>query len=90
MAGAERGHRCQETLEEIEAYLDGELDPAIVALVQHHLSGCGPCSQKTEFRQHLKVLIQSKCAQREVPEGLWQRVQALLDAPAPGSPATGG
>ena len=89
MAGPDRGH-CRETLKEIELYLDGELHPDIVALVQHHLSGCNPCSEKTEFRQHLKVLIQSKCAQRDVPEGLWQKVQALMDAPAPGPPATDG
>ena len=89
MAGADRGH-CRETLREIELYLDGELDPAIESLVQHHLSGCNPCTEKTEFRQHLKDLIQSKCAERDLPDGLWQKVQALIDAPGPGPPAAGG
>jgi mycothiol system anti-sigma-R factor len=90
MAEADRGHRCRETLKEIELYLDGELEPAIESLVQRHLSGCDPCSQKTEFRQHLKDLIQSKCAERDVPQGLWQKVQTLMDAPATGPPATDG
>jgi mycothiol system anti-sigma-R factor len=88
MSGADRGSGCRHTLEQIERYLDGELDPDIESLVQHHLSGCNPCMQKTEFRQHVKELIQSKCAQRQVPDGLWEKVRTLMEAPAPGPPAT--
>jgi mycothiol system anti-sigma-R factor len=90
MGGTERGHRCRETLEEIERYLDGEADPALRSSIEHHLSGCNPCTQKTEFRQHLKELVQSKCSERGVPDGLWQKVRALIDTPPPAPPAPGG
>lgn len=44
--------------------------------------------QKTEFRQHVKELIQSRCAERQVPDGLWEKVRTLMDASGPGPPAT--
>jgi mycothiol system anti-sigma-R factor len=81
MAGADRGHRCRETLEEIERYLDGELDPAVASLVRRHLFGCSPCMEKTEFRQRLRELVQSKCSERDVPDDLWLKVRAVIDAP---------
>jgi mycothiol system anti-sigma-R factor len=89
MGGTERGHRCWETLEEIERYLDGELDPTLRSSVERHLSGCNPCTQKTEFRQHLKELVQSKCSERDAPDDLWQKVRALIDTPGPAPPAQG-
>jgi mycothiol system anti-sigma-R factor len=69
---------CRETLREIERFLDGELDDDLIVGIRLHLSGCDPCTQRTEFRRHLKVMISSKCAERAVPPELLERINGLL------------
>ena len=77
------GPECQETLRELERFLDGELEPGMRAMVDKHLSGCDPCTQRTEFRIHLKAMISSSCRRDEVPAELLARVQSLLQAEPP-------
>lgn len=82
---AECGPNCEETLKEIERFLDGELDPLVEGQVTYHLSDCNPCMQRTEFRRHVKDLVHDKCAERDLPPGLAERIEELLgadDAPA--------
>jgi len=76
------GPHCEETLKEIEAFLDGELDPALSQEITHHLSDCNPCMQRAEFRKHVKSLVHEKCAEREVPAELSERIHALLHSPS--------
>ncbi|MBI3648376.1 MAG: mycothiol system anti-sigma-R factor [Actinobacteria bacterium] len=80
------GPECQETLRQIERFLDGELDPGIRAVIDKHLSSCSPCMERAEFRKHLKELIASKCGRDRMPADLLRRVEAMIDAqdaPAP-------
>jgi mycothiol system anti-sigma-R factor len=72
------GPECQETLREIERFLDREVDDAIRMRVERHLSGCHPCTDRLEFRVHLKALIQDKCSERDVPAGLKDRLRQVL------------
>lgn len=72
------GPICQETLREIERFLDGELDRSVNAAIEHHLSDCNPCMQRTEFRRHLKVMISSKCGGDAVPDQLQQKVRDII------------
>jgi len=69
---------CQETLKEIERFLDGELDHMVEVRIEHHLSDCNPCMRRTEFRRHLKVMISEKCTEREAPALLSKRIQDLI------------
>ena len=78
---------CREFTDFLMAYLDGELDPSLSRSISHHLSDCSPCMQRAEFRKHLKELIHDKCAEREVPPDLSERIRALLQA-APDDPPT--
>jgi predicted anti-sigma-YlaC factor YlaD len=34
---------CRALLQELNAYLDGELDPALCDGIEEHLAGCRPC-----------------------------------------------
>jgi len=43
-----------------------------------HLSGCNDCTDKATFRVHLKALIQVKCTEHEIPDGLRDRLRTLL------------
>ena len=81
MTTPECGPNCEETLREIESFLDGELDVAVQEQIQVHLSDCNPCMQRTEFRRHVKVLIRSKCTGDAVPSTLERRIRSLLDEP---------
>ena len=49
---------CTETLLEVEAFLDGEVDPALATRIRGHLGDCSPCMDRAEFRKHLKELVQ--------------------------------
>jgi mycothiol system anti-sigma-R factor len=69
---------CEEALQDIQRYLDGECDDSLHQDIQQHLSDCGPCMQRAEFRKHLKVMISSKCAQDEVPAALMEKINGLL------------
>jgi mycothiol system anti-sigma-R factor len=70
-------------LERIELYLDGELDPALGAELEAHLSGCGPCASHSEFQRRLKALLREKCGCDEVPAELLERIRAIYAEPAP-------
>lgn len=75
--------KCVETLREIEAYLDDELDVTVRMRVQEHLVDCPPCMDRAEFSRHLKVMISSKCSGEVVPPDLAAKIQALLSDEAP-------
>ena len=69
---------CDEALQDIQRFLDGELDASLHRDIQQHLSDCGPCMQSAEFRKHLKVMISSTCAQETVPPTLLEKINGLL------------
>ncbi|HEY7401740.1 MAG TPA: mycothiol system anti-sigma-R factor [Actinomycetota bacterium] len=73
------GPECEEALREIERFLDGELEPGLRAVVASHLSSCTPCTERAEFRRHVKELIASKCSKDAMPNDLLARVKSLLD-----------
>jgi mycothiol system anti-sigma-R factor len=75
---AECGSNCEDTLKEIQRFLDGELDPSVRTQIEAHLTGCNPCMQRTEFRRHLKVMIGSKCAGDELPGDLRGKILGLI------------
>jgi mycothiol system anti-sigma-R factor len=75
--------RCVETLREIEAYLDDEVDGTIHVRIQEHLTDCPPCMDRAEFRRSLKVMISTKCSGEHVPPELVTKIHALLHGEAP-------
>jgi mycothiol system anti-sigma-R factor len=72
------GPECEQTLREIERWLDGECDPTVHTEVQTHLSGCNPCMQRVEFRRKLKVVVQTKCTGEALPVELHDKLKGLL------------
>ena len=77
------GPECEEALREIERFLDDELDPAVRASVGRHLASCSPCTQRADFRRHLKELIASRCGHDAVPADLLPRIKALIETQRP-------
>jgi mycothiol system anti-sigma-R factor len=84
---AEHPHDCEQTLREIELYLDGELAQEISIEVSRHLSGCHPCTSHAEFRRQLKIIVSRKCCESDVPPALGEKIRSLIrsiDDPAGG------
>jgi len=75
---------CTQVLKEIELYLDGELTGAACGEIKAHLSGCGSCMDRTEFRKRVSELVASKCGCEEVPSELLDRLRARLASVDPG------
>jgi len=47
---------CQEVVELLSAYLDGELDPLTLKRVDTHLAGCDGCTMVLEeFRETIRL-----------------------------------
>ena len=69
---------CDEVLREIELYLDGELVETECVQIEHHLTGCGSCLQRKEFRVSLRALVAKKCGGDPAPTDLLERIKGLL------------
>jgi len=66
---------CNETLRELETFLDGELSPAVLADIRSHLGGCPNCLEAFDFHAELKAVIARKCQTDEMPPGLLGRIE---------------
>ena len=77
---------CDETIRELEAFLDGALSEDGHHAIHAHLEGCSECLQAFDFQAELKQVIAKKCRTETMPEGLMERIQQCLqaddDAPA--------
>lgn len=69
---------CEETMRELETYLDGELMGPKHDLVHQHLGGCLDCAQALDFQAELRGVIREKCRNDELPAGLVARIEQCL------------
>ena len=81
---------CEEVLKELFGFLDGELTPAAVDAISHHLDGCLDCLQVYDFHAELRQVVAAKC-QEPVPPQLLARIEACfgLEPPADGGQRAG-
>jgi mycothiol system anti-sigma-R factor len=75
---ADGGSECQEALDTLYHFLDGELTEERRHLIQHHLDECSPCLEAFDFEAELKVVIARRCKE-SVPEALRRRIAIALD-----------
>jgi mycothiol system anti-sigma-R factor len=68
---------CDETIERLYFYLDGELTEQRRVEIQRHLDLCGPCVQAFGFETELRKVIANRCKDH-VPDSLIDRVAAAL------------
>jgi mycothiol system anti-sigma-R factor len=84
-AGHDHGN-CDEALNELYTFLDGELTDARRTRIRTHLDDCSPCLEMFDFEAELRIVIKHKC-QEQVPDALRQRIFDSLTAAE--SPASG-
>ncbi len=68
---------CDETIERLYFYLDGELTEERRVEITRHLDLCGPCVGAYGFEAELRKVIASRCKDH-VPDELITRVAAAL------------
>lgn len=69
---------CNETLQELFAFLDGEMPDGARHEVVVHLETCPDCLQAFDFHAELKTTIRVKCQNDEMPPGLLARIEACF------------
>jgi mycothiol system anti-sigma-R factor len=80
---------CNETLRELETFLDGELSPTLLADIRSHLGDCPNCLEAFDFHAELKAVIAAKCHSDEMPPGLLGRIEECFKTGIdPGQPPT--
>jgi mycothiol system anti-sigma-R factor len=71
------GVNCDEALETLYRYLDGELTDERRVLIASHLDQCGYCGEAAHFEAELRVVI-ADCTRARVPEPLLDRIRAVI------------
>ncbi|MEO5723679.1 MAG: zf-HC2 domain-containing protein [Ilumatobacteraceae bacterium] len=66
---------CNQTLRELERFLDHELSDGAHTAISAHLGGCHDCLEKFDFHAELKQVIAEKCHHDEMPAGLLERIE---------------
>jgi mycothiol system anti-sigma-R factor len=72
---------CDETIERLYTYLDGELTDERRHAIQAHLDQCGPCLEAVDFEAELRRVIADRCKDR-VPESLRTRIAMAIEREA--------
>jgi mycothiol system anti-sigma-R factor len=68
---------CDETIEKLYFYLDGELTEQRRIEIARHLDLCGPCVGAYGFEQEVRRMLANRCQDR-VPDALRERVARAL------------
>lgn len=70
---------CNETIRELDAFLDGELPDDVRQHIHSHLDECVDCLQAFDFQAELKQAIRRKCSTDEMPAGLIGRIEMCFN-----------
>ena len=70
---------CNETIRELEAFLDGALSKDTHRAIHAHLGGCTDCLQAFDFHAELRTVIAAKCRNDEMPPGLLSRIEQCFN-----------
>ena len=71
---------CQEALQELYHYLDGQLTIERRTVIKTHIDLCGHCLSTYEFEMELRHVVSKRCSD-QVPDQLKAKIfQAIQDA----------
>ena len=59
---------CDEVLDRVYEYIDGELDASRRHEVKEHLGECGPCLQKFGLEEAVKAIVKRSCSDPAPPD----------------------
>jgi anti-sigma factor (TIGR02949 family) len=70
--------RCDEVIAHLLSYLDGEIDDARRAQIDHHIEECRGCFSRAEFEKALRDKV-GQAGNTQPPASLQDRIKALID-----------
>lgn len=70
-------HNCDDSLENLYLYLDGELDQVNSDSIRTHLDKCTDCFGSFDFEQRLRKVVHDRL-QENVPDNLVNRIKAAI------------
>jgi len=74
---------CEQAIELVDGYLDGELDARTNQEIERHLRECSKCSQAYELQRDLVRAVESGAPYYKAPAELRQSIQSSLRAEVP-------
>lgn len=66
---------CNDTLRDLQTFLDGELSDEVQHSITDHLGDCLDCLQAFDFHAELRTVIAAKCHNDEMPPDLLARIE---------------
>lgn len=69
---------CDDTLHDLQTYLDHELSDDDLEMVRTHLAECRNCNDAFEFHARLRATIREKCHHDELPPEFIARIERCL------------
>lgn len=70
---------CEQVLQLVWRFLDGEMDETRYLEIQAHVAACAECGPRYQFQRRLLALVEMKCREGPVPVELKQRLFRLLE-----------
>lgn len=64
---------CNEVIDAVYLYLDGEMEHDTIDRIRQHLDECSPCLREYGIEREVKLLIARSCCE-QAPESLRQAV----------------
>ena len=71
-------YTCQETFGRLNDYLDRELSPEEMRLVEEHLAVCAYCVLEFAFETNVLREVRAKVQSIQAPDGLMSKVMGAL------------
>jgi len=72
------GTNCDDALQTLYHFLDGELTEDRRTAIRRHLEECAPCLQAFDFEAELKRVVAKSCRDH-VPDHLRNKIASILD-----------
>ncbi len=69
---------CADSCRAMSAYLDRELDPKTMEIVQSHLDVCRRCCDQLEFERRLSAFIRERLRRQRLPRAFKHRLKQLV------------
>ena len=66
---------CNETLRELDRFLDNELASEVLGDMMHHLDQCVDCQQAFEFHAELRAVVKKAAGDEPLPDTLLDRIK---------------
>jgi mycothiol system anti-sigma-R factor len=69
---------CEQVVDHLWSFLDGELDTATSDELRQHLDECRRCFSRAEFERRLKTMVRRSCERDRVSPELQERMRRLI------------